>query len=155
MGRVTPSIAPIAVGLLAIAATSCTEPSCPGSGSSDICAGPPYGFARIRGLALDGSGDPIVGKPAGVACGSVVGTYDDVTDSEGRFEMLPVYGSLPDSNLVPLPPRASDGSFLITCDVGIRLSHDEVLERRGVPVRFFPVREAVIATEVSLEASGP
>jgi hypothetical protein len=78
-----------------------------------------------------------------------------VTDADGRFEMLPVYGSLPDSNLVPLPPRASDGSFLITCDVGIRLSHDEALERRGIPVRFFPVREAVIATEVSLEASGP
>ncbi len=141
------------VCLLVLWGSSCSEPDCPSNGDNDICADAPYGFARVTGQAQDANGDPISGKRASVACGTVVGVYDEVTDAAGRFDIVPVYGSLPDSNLVPLPPRAPDGSFLVACDVGVHISQNEVLERLGVAVRFFPTRQAVIATEVSLEAN--
>lgn len=143
----------LAAALLLLLAGSCSGPGCPSNGGGDVCADAPYGYAEVTGRAVDADGDPIPGKRASVACGAVVGVYDDVTDAGGRFEVLPVYGSLPDSNLVPLPPREPDGSFLVPCDVGVRVSHADVLEQRGVAVRFFPAREDVIATHVSLDAA--
>lgn len=140
--------------LLLLLVSSCSGPGCPSNGGGDVCADAPYGFAQVTGQAMETDGAPIREKRASVACGAVVGVYDDLTDVDGWFEVRPVYGSLPDSNLVPLPPRERDGSFLVRCDVGVRISNTEVLERREVAVRFFPSREAVIATEVSLDANG-
>ena len=134
---------------------SCGGGTCGGAaGASDVCPGPTYGYAVVRGQALHSDGSPIPGRQANVGCGDVVGAYDDLTDANGYFEVRPVY-AVADTVLYPFPPRQADGGFDLNCQASLQLAQDRVLRKDPLVVRFAPTREAVVPTTAELREGQP
>jgi hypothetical protein len=132
----------------------CETGSCGGAGgSSDVCPPPAYGYAQVDGRAVRSDGSPIALKQVYVACGDVVGAYDDVTDAQGQFRVWPVY-AVSDTLLYPFPPRAADGSFELSCRASLRLAHDLILVADPLAVRFAPTRAAIVPTTTELRGGG-
>ena len=130
--------------------SSCGTGSCGGAGgSSDVCPPPAYGYAQVNGRAVRDDGTPIARQQVYVACGDVVGAYDDATDAQGQFRVWPVYAVF-DTLLYPFPPRAADGSFELSCRASMRLAHDLILVTDPLAVRFAPTRAAIVPTTTEL-----
>lgn len=134
---------------------SCDDGGCGGAaGADDVCPAPASGYALVRGQALWSDGSPIPGKQAYVGCGDVVGSYNDKTDDQGRFEMRPVY-AVDDTVLYPFPPRNVDGSFDLSCQANMQVTHDLILRQDPLLVRFAPTLETVVPTTTELRQSAP
>jgi hypothetical protein len=144
----------------ALAATAailagCEQGECGGaSGSSNVCPPPVSGFARVTGRVLRSDGSPVVGKPAYVACGDVVGADNDVTDAAGHFEVR-LYYAVADTTLYPFPPRAADGSFDLTCRGHLSLSSTVLITKNPLVVNFAPSPEAVVPTQTEWREGAP
>jgi hypothetical protein len=146
---------PLCSPLWLLLLASCDGGGCGGAaGASDVCPPPSYGYALVRGQALRSDGSPIAGKQANVGCGDVVGAYDDTTDDQGRFEVRPVY-AVADTLLYPFPPRNADGSFDLSCQANLQVTHDLILRRDPLVVRFAPTLETVVPTTTELREDAP
>ena len=120
----------------------------PSGGASDVCPGPVYGYAQVEGTVLFADASPAAGKAVFVNCQQDLVVTQDITDSNGRFRVRPVYASA-DTILYPLPPRAPDGSFDLACDANSRI-RPEVVVRQSFVVKFAPEQQAVIPTPIEL-----
>jgi hypothetical protein len=131
----------------AVILVGCEQGECGGtSGSNDVCPPPVYGFARVTGRVLRSDGTVVVGKPAYVACGDVVGAYSDVTDAGGHFDVRLSYAVF-DTLLYPFPPRAANGSFDLECTGSLSVNSDVFIVKSPLVVTFAQSREAVVPTE--------
>jgi hypothetical protein len=146
--------------LPALAATAsilagCGQGECGGtSGSNDVCPPPVYGYAQVTGRVLRSDGSAVVGKPAYVACGDVVGAYSDTTDDTGHFDVRLNYAVF-DTLLYPFPPRATDGRFDLECTGSVSLSSTVRIVVNPLVVNFAPSREAVVPTETEWREGAP
>lgn len=155
--RVSAPFVSIAAAAVVAAALACepggtcdADGAITGSGALDVCPPEPQGYATVRGTVTWADGAPLAGRTLYVSCGAA-GAYDDRTDAAGRFETHPVL-AVPDTLLEPLPERNPDGSLPIRCRIIALLgsSRNEILDSLDVP--FFPSRQAVVATVVTLRS---
>lgn len=134
--------------------------ACDGGGScadlaaaSAPCPIPVYGYARVNGTVLDADGAPAPSKEAFVDCPDGVGRSGSLTDGEGRFAVFMEYYSS-DTIIDPLPPRAPDGSFNLSCEANAGVM-PEVVARESLLIKFTPTIEAIVPSTVELRAPAP
>jgi hypothetical protein len=88
-----------------------------------------------------------------VSCGDVIGAYGNRTDDNGRFVVEPVYANA-DTLFSPHPPRAADGTFLVSCTINAEVRRD-VVARDSMVIPFVPTQVDVTSTLIELREPGP
>jgi hypothetical protein len=122
---------------------------CRGGGATAPCPAPISGWARLTGSALTDDATPVANERVLAACGDVVGAMDSPTDAEGRFSIDLTY-SVTDTILSPYPPRQSDGSFIVGCQLSLILAGDIIGASDSFYIPFGPTEAEIRHSEVEL-----
>jgi hypothetical protein len=137
--------------LAAVLLASCDDngDGCRGGGATAPCPAPISGWASVTGSALTDDATPVAHERVLASCGDVVGGKESPTDAEGRFSIALTY-SVADTILNPFPPRQSDGSFLVACQLTLILAGDMIGASDSFYIPFGPTEAGIRHSEVEL-----